>query len=508
MAESDYNLERMNNQKSPDFRFAALTEPRMVILLGIPFHDVTMGETLAYMDGLIARGKPGYLATANLDFAAQASHDVELQRILFDAELVLCDGTPLVWASRWLGAPLRERVAGSDLLPHLFAHAAEKGHRLFFLGSTDEVLEIAVEKCKQQYPRLVISGTYAPPFAKLLEIDNPEIASRIKAAKADILLVAMGCPKQEKWIYMNYRQLGIPVCIGIGASLDFIAGKFRRAPVWARLCGLEWVFRLMQEPRRLFNRYLIDLLFFVRELRRQRRVLAPRGAGMPRTRRTELPFSLNYIQYQWSGRIDAAAVREKAVEALSPGVEFPNVVLDCSQVTFIDSMGLGLMIGSFRRCKEAGGAFLLASPSPAVLHILSVMRLDRLIPIANSPDEIRECLQTGVPGTVDFSAVVPGSNSLTVSLSGDITAATVAECERTVSDSWSRTPESLRFNLDLARVSFIDSSGLGLLVKTLKLVKQRPGATLHLINPAPNVRNVVRLANMETMLGLAAEVEV
>ncbi len=107
---------------------------RLAILLGVPFHDVTMGETLDRIDALIAARTPGYLATANLDFAAQASQDVELQRILFDAELVLCDGTPLVWASRWLGAPLRERVAGSDMMPHLFARAAERGHRLFFLG--------------------------------------------------------------------------------------------------------------------------------------------------------------------------------------------------------------------------------------------------------------------------------------------------------------------------------------------------------------------------------------
>jgi len=480
-------------------------EPNMVILLGIPFHDVTMTETLDYIDGMIERRKPAYLATANLDFAAQASHDVELQRILFDAELVLCDGTPLVWASRWIGAPLRERVAGSDLLPHLFKRADEKEHRVFFLGSTDEVLQIAVEKCAQQYPRMVIAGTYAPPYAKLLDIDGGEIGERVAAARPDILLVAMGCPKQEKWIYMNYRKLGVPVCIGIGASLDFIAGKFRRAPVWARVCGLEWVFRLMQEPRRLFNRYLIDLLFFVRELRRQRRLLALGTVATTVATRGEPVFSHNLVQYQWSGRIDISAVREKTVEALSPEPQFPFIALDCSRVTFIDSTGLGLLIATFRRCKEAGGTFLLVSPSLAVIQILAALRLDRLIPIATSPEEIRERIDASAPGTVDFSFVQPGTKSLTVSLSGDVTAAAVADCERMIELRWNGMPDSLVLNLDMERVSFIDSSGLGLLIKTFKLVKQRPCAVFKLVNVRPNVRNVIRLANMETVLGLAAE---
>ncbi|MEI6350197.1 MAG: WecB/TagA/CpsF family glycosyltransferase [Verrucomicrobiota bacterium] len=482
-------------------------EPGLIILLGVPFHDVTMRETLDYMDGMIASGKPGYLATANLDFTAQASQDVELQRILFDAELVLCDGTPLVWASRWLGAPLRERVAGSDLMPHLFAHAEQKGHRLYFLGSTDEVLKTAIDKCAAQYPKLVICGSYAPAYAKLLEFDNEEISRRVKEAKPDILLVAMGCPKQEKWIYMNYRKLGIPVCIGIGASLDFIAGKFRRAPVWMRVCGLEWVFRLMQEPRRLFNRYLIDLLFFVRGLRSQRRLLALGGSGPAEAKRGELVLSQNVGQYKWTGRIDAAAVQEKTIEALLPEPEFRNVLLDCSGVTFIDSTGLGLFIKSFRQCKAAGGTFILFQPSPTVVQMLSAMQLDRLIPISRSEEETLYLLKTNAPSRADSSLTNPGSKALTVSLSGEITSATVQECERTITTSWDQVPAVTILNLDLERVSFIDSSGLGLLIKIMKRIKQRPDGSLHILNPALNVRNVIQLANLKTVLGLTGEAQ-
>ena len=138
-------------------------DPRIVMLLGVPFHDVTMTETLDYLDDLIAARKPSYFATANVDFAAQASRDVELQRILFDAELVLCDGTPLIWVSRWLDAPLRERVAGSDLLPHLFDHAVKKGHRIYFLGGAEDVLVEAQARAKAAHPGLIIAGAYSPP---------------------------------------------------------------------------------------------------------------------------------------------------------------------------------------------------------------------------------------------------------------------------------------------------------------------------------------------------------
>ena len=317
----------------------ALSSPRVVILLGVPFHDITMQETLAYIDALIERREPSYIATANLDFAAQASADVELQRILCESELVLCDGTPLIWASRWLGAPLRERVAGSDLMPHLFAHAAEKGHRLFLLGASEEVLKEATANCRQRYPDLIICGTFSPSHAKLLDLDHSLIESHIHEAKPDILLVAMGCPKQEKWIYMNYQELGVPVSIGIGATLDFIAGKFRRAPIWMRASGLEWVFRLLQEPRRLYSRYYLDLLFFVSSLRKQRRLLQQKGVGQALVRRADHVVGPGAVQVDWSGRIDAASIRSGIVEAILPEEGEPNVILNCSEVTFIDSTG-------------------------------------------------------------------------------------------------------------------------------------------------------------------------
>src|ERR1051326_4596947 len=143
-----------------------------VAILGVRFDNVSMAETLEIIEGMIASRQPHYAVTANVDFVVQAQHDVELRRILFDAHLVLCDGTPLVWASRLLGNRLPERVAGSDLVPLLLNLSAEKGYRPFLLGASPDSLEAAVQGAKEKYPNLQFAGYYSPPFNKLLEMDH------------------------------------------------------------------------------------------------------------------------------------------------------------------------------------------------------------------------------------------------------------------------------------------------------------------------------------------------
>src|SRR5579872_1673052 len=160
-----------------------------VAILGVPFDHVTTQDAVALVERMVASRRPHYFVTANVDFLVQARGDVELRRILFDAHLVLCDGTPLLWASRLLGNPLPERVAGSDLVPLLVRMAAEKHHRLFFLGGTPESTAQAVAKLKAQYPQLSVTG-YSPPFNPLLEMDHNEIKRRIQEASPDLLFVS------------------------------------------------------------------------------------------------------------------------------------------------------------------------------------------------------------------------------------------------------------------------------------------------------------------------------
>jgi len=237
---------------------AAPGDGRTPAILGVRFDQVTLAEAVERIDEMVLSAEPHYVVTPNVDFLVQAGRDELLRQILLDAHLVLCDGTPLVWASRWLRNPLPERVAGSDLAPQIIRLAAERNYRLFFLGATPEANAEAVAKVRAQFPSLEISQ-FSPPFRPLAEMDHEEIGRRIRAAQPHILFAAFGCPKGEKWMAMNYRSLGVPVMVSVGATIDFLAGRVKRAPVWMQRGGVEWVFRLGQEPRRLFRRYAADV---------------------------------------------------------------------------------------------------------------------------------------------------------------------------------------------------------------------------------------------------------
>jgi len=161
-------------------------------ILGVPFDNVTTDQTLEAISGMISSRKPHYIATANVDFTALALYDEELRRILLDAHLVVCDGMPLVWASRWLGNALPERVAGSDLVPKLLANAANKNWSVFFLGGQKEVAEMAVQKVRERHPKLKIAGMLSPPFKPLHEMDHAAICAEIHATAPDLLFVSFG----------------------------------------------------------------------------------------------------------------------------------------------------------------------------------------------------------------------------------------------------------------------------------------------------------------------------
>jgi N-acetylglucosaminyldiphosphoundecaprenol N-acetyl-beta-D-mannosaminyltransferase len=235
-----------------------------IAILGVPFDNVTTAEAVTAIEQMVASRSPHYLVTANVDFLVQAQSDVELRHILAEAHLVLCDGTPVLWASRFLGNRLPERVAGSDLVPVLLKVAAEKKYRVFLLGATPDSVEQAASRLKNQHPSLILAGYYSPPFNAICwQMDHEEIKRRVREARPDLLFVAFGCPKAEKWIAMHYRELGVPVVAGVGATIDFLAGRVKRAPLWMQHAGMEWIFRLACEPRRLFRRYMSRISAFL-----------------------------------------------------------------------------------------------------------------------------------------------------------------------------------------------------------------------------------------------------
>jgi len=233
---------------------------------GLPLAPLTFQETLDRVEELIKAGRPSYFITANLHYAMLTAGDRRLEAVNSGAAFILADGMPLVWASRWRPARLPERVAGSDLVPALCARAAQKGYRVFLVGGAPEVAAEAARQLCGRFPGLQIAGVESPPFRALSPEEQAQLAARIRGARPDLLFVAFGQPKGELWLAEHCQALGVPACAQIGATLDFVAGRALRAPLWLQRLGLEWAFRLYQEPARLVLRYGRNFLFALRML--------------------------------------------------------------------------------------------------------------------------------------------------------------------------------------------------------------------------------------------------
>lgn len=236
-------------------------------LLGIPFHNATILGVLAKVNDYIAQGGSHQICLSNAYTVSLCWKDLELRGMLDRADLVLADGMSIVWGGRLIGVRLRCRVAGPDLAEAMCAQAETKGQRLFFLGSTSENLAQLKITLLKKWPRLQIAGMYSPPMCEKLTADvNDIIFEKLRLAKPDILFVGMSTPKQEKWIGSNIAYLEVPVAIGIGAAFDFISGRIPRAPLIFQRAGIEWLYRLWREPRRLWKRYLLGNAIFLAHL--------------------------------------------------------------------------------------------------------------------------------------------------------------------------------------------------------------------------------------------------
>ena len=218
-----------------------------VNILGVNVDAVTMAEAVAHVTAAMDVRANVMIATANAEMIMRATHDEELRDILNAAALVVPDGAGTVWAARHLGHAMPERVAGYDLAQELLRRAPAEGRRIYFFGAAPGVAEKAKEKAEQLYPGIEIVGVRSGFFSPA---DNAAIITEIRAARPDLLLVALGVPKQEKWIATHLAELGVPVAIGVGGTLDVMAGVMKRAPYWMQKAKLEWLFRGLMQPKR------------------------------------------------------------------------------------------------------------------------------------------------------------------------------------------------------------------------------------------------------------------
>jgi len=242
--------------------------PPTVRVWGLPLAQITSDQLVDLVDRLIERRVPSYFITANLHYAMLSARDRRLDDVNRRAAFLVADGMPLVWYSRLLGRPLPERVTGADSVYRLARRAAERGHRVFLLGGQPEVAWAAARCLTELYPGLNLVGVESPTLDGMPPEEHAELIHRIRDARPDLLLVAFGQPKGELWLAENVDALGVPVCVQIGASLDFVAGRVRRAPRWLQRAGGEWLYRITREPRRMIPRYARDAAFMVRAILR------------------------------------------------------------------------------------------------------------------------------------------------------------------------------------------------------------------------------------------------
>ena len=234
-----------------------------VNVLGVGISAINMPTALEVIQGWLARREANYVCVTGVHGVMESQNDEILRQIHNRAGLVTPDGMPLVWLSRWQGFGRVGRVYGPDLMLALCEASVEHGSRHFLFGGAEGVPEKLADNLKRRFPGLVIAGTYSPPFRSLTREEDAHIVDMLRQANADVVWVGLGTPKQERWMAAHRDQLLGSVLIGVGAAFDFHAGQTRQAPVWMRQNGLEWFYRLLAEPRRLWRRYLINNPRFV-----------------------------------------------------------------------------------------------------------------------------------------------------------------------------------------------------------------------------------------------------
>lgn len=235
-------------------------EPTTVRLAAVPVHAVDMRAAIALVDAFIEDGGPHYNIAINAAKVVEFQGDPALRDAIRDAHLLTADGQAVVWATRLLGDALPGRVAGADMMEELLAHSAQRGYSVYFLGAREQVVDACVAKATELYPALRIAGFRNGYFSA---DEEPAVVEAIRAARPDILFLGFGTPAKEYFMKRRYRELAVPFVMGVGGTFDVFAGLVRRAPRWMQRGGLEWFFRLAQEPRRMWKRYLVGNTRFV-----------------------------------------------------------------------------------------------------------------------------------------------------------------------------------------------------------------------------------------------------
>ena len=448
-----------------------------ITILGVPLDNISTAEVLDVVGEMVTTRRPHYAAIVNVDFLMQATEDIELRRILFDANLVLAGERAMLWAAAFLGNRLPEIFSADQLVPQLLARAARNQWRVFLLGNSTSALTAAVEKTRTTHPTLHIAGTFAVPEVPLLEMNHAEILRHINEARPDLLLVAFGCPMEEKWISMNFREAGVPFTLGVGSSLDYLINPPAKRPAPREQTG---------KPRWLFTRGVLQQRWQLRHRKAKASAVIP--AVIPD------PFG-NFI-INAPDRLDAATAQTNRAD-WQRAAENGHVMFDLTNTVFADSTGIGALVRLRRLTVESNHQFYLIAPPPPIAAALRMMKLDDFFNIQTSLAGARTLMQSVATTAPVTSGVL--ATELQIRWSGEVTALNAVELGAYTESELSQLTPGMSVMIDLSRVTFVDSTGIGLMLRFKKNLKRRD-IGLTFTHAAAAVRNVIRHTRLEDYL--------
>ncbi|MGH1363390.1 MAG: WecB/TagA/CpsF family glycosyltransferase [Calditrichia bacterium] len=494
---------------------------RHIGILGLPIDNLTLEETVASVFDLcndyLLDKRPRLVATVNVDFLVNlhSAKDYrirhpELMAILRQADLITPDGMPLVWFSRLLGHPLKQRVTGADLVPALATEATRLKKSIYFLGGSGDVAKKAAVTLKFRNPKMQVAG-YSSPFVhvegeKLADEQqrDDEVVEQVNRSNADILLIAFGNPKQEIWFWRNRHRLKVPVSIGIGGTFNFVTGSVSRAPAWLQKSGLEWVYRITQDPMRLWRRYfygIVKLSAFVLPILPQ--VLV--GARKLKEGRWERrPLRYRYGQDKTSvilpAKVTAAIVRQLDEELAH--CETSHIELNFHGVRHLDIAAIGELL-SLRRSRLLTNCALSArNVSLAIQKVMiahrsyDVFDMNYLLEYAagSEDDEV-------TPNTISRRGYRLEANEhrAVIIFKERLDALRISRVD---SDGLFEKINNLDVIVDLSNVRFVDSSAIGFLVK-IKRISRESGNKVVICGMQEMVQQVFRMTRMELVFDLA-----
>jgi N-acetylglucosaminyldiphosphoundecaprenol N-acetyl-beta-D-mannosaminyltransferase len=263
LSETSKNVTHAIDARQDSKTATALSPVPRVNILGVGTTPVNLAQAIATLDHWREEGRREYVCCISVHGLVEAQRDPEVRCALNRAALSVEDGMPLVWWCRSSGFPEAGRVAGSDLMTAMCEVGARRGHRHYFYGGSPRVVKKLVSGLTQRFPGLIVAGYQSPPFRALTEEEDAAEIAVINEARPDFVWVGLGMPKQEKWMAKHVRKINAAALIGVGAAFDFLSGEKPRAPVWMQRWGVEWLFRLITEPRRLGHRYLVYNAIFI-----------------------------------------------------------------------------------------------------------------------------------------------------------------------------------------------------------------------------------------------------